>query len=192
MCARTACLSVLTHLSPTFWPRMGRSDRVCPFASARWGVFSPFFCSHGRVWTRGGRLHWPSGASPAGRPKRPPAVRNGPRTNKWVKVLPTSRPKWTAEARPTYFRPICGREMRLGGHRPWWLAIRAYPCLARKSVNQKILATAALHKKLPVTIFLQTTATLLYPYTSSPRRRPRPAVAYKRLSPQPRSTVLEP
>jgi hypothetical protein len=22
---------------------MGRPDRVCPFASARWGVFSPFF-----------------------------------------------------------------------------------------------------------------------------------------------------
>jgi hypothetical protein len=58
--------------------------------------------------------------------------------------------------------------------------------------ESKIPATAAQHKKLPTTISLQTTATLLYPYTSSPRRRPRPVVAYRRSSPQPRSTVLEP
>jgi hypothetical protein len=114
------------------------------------------------------------------------------RINKWVKVLPTGQPKRTAEVGPTHSRPICGREMRSGGQRPRWLAVRACPCLVRKSVNQKILATAALHKKLPAIISLQATATLPYPYTSSPRRRPRPAVAYSRSSPQPRSTVLEP
>jgi hypothetical protein len=43
MRARTARLSALIHLSPTFGPGMGRPDCVCPFASARWGVFSLFF-----------------------------------------------------------------------------------------------------------------------------------------------------
>jgi hypothetical protein len=113
-------------------------------------------------------------------------------TNKWVKVLPTGRPKRTAEARPTHSRPICGREMRSDGHRPRWLAVRACPCLARKSVNQKNPTTAVLHKKLPATISLQTTVTLPYPYTSPPRPRPCPVVAYSRSLPQPRSTVLEP
>jgi hypothetical protein len=32
--ARTAPLSALTHLSPTFGPGMDRPDRVCPFVSA--------------------------------------------------------------------------------------------------------------------------------------------------------------
>jgi hypothetical protein len=59
------------------------------------------------------------------------------RTNKWVKMLPTGRRKRTAEAGPTHSQPICGREMRSGGQRPWWLAVRACPRLARKSVNQK-------------------------------------------------------
>jgi hypothetical protein len=58
---RTARLSALTHLSPTFRPEMGRPDRVCPFASARWGVCSPFFCPRGRVRTRAGQMGWPAG-----------------------------------------------------------------------------------------------------------------------------------
>jgi hypothetical protein len=89
-------------------------------------------------------------------------------------------------------RPIYRREMRSGGHQPRWLAVRACSCLACKSVNQKIPATTTLHKKLSTTISLQATTTLSYPYTSSLRHRPRPAVAYSRSSPQPRSTVLEP
>jgi hypothetical protein len=102
--------------------------------------------------------------------------------NKWVKVLPTGQHKQTAEAGPTHSRPICGREMRLGGQRPWWLDVRACPSLARKSVNQK-RATAALQKKLLTTISLQATATLPYPYSSPPHRRPRATIAYSRSSP---------
>jgi hypothetical protein len=53
---RTARLSALTHLSPIFGPRMGLPDRICPFVSVRWGVFSPFFYPHECVPTRGDRL----------------------------------------------------------------------------------------------------------------------------------------
>jgi hypothetical protein len=52
--ARTARLSALTHLSPTFGPEIGRPTRVCLFASARWGVFSLFFLS---AWTRS-NIEW--------------------------------------------------------------------------------------------------------------------------------------
>jgi uncharacterized protein (DUF2235 family) len=130
--------------------------------------------------------------SPAGRSKRPPAVSKWfARTNKWIKVVPTGRRKWTTEAGSMHSQPICGREMRSGGQRPRWLAVRACLSLARKSVNQKRV-TVALHKKLPATISLQATATLSYPYSPPLHRRPHPSVAYIRSSPQPRSTVLEP
>jgi hypothetical protein len=59
--AWTARLSALTHLPPTFGPGMGRPNCICLFASARWDVFSPFFCPRGRVRTRGDRLHRPGG-----------------------------------------------------------------------------------------------------------------------------------
>jgi hypothetical protein len=111
---------------------------------------------------------------------------------KWVKVLPTGRPKWNAEAGLTLSWTICGHEMGSGGQRPWWLAVRASPNLARTSVNQKIWATVALNKKLPATIFLLATPTLCYSYSQSPRRHPCSAAAYSRLSPQPGSKVFEP
>jgi hypothetical protein len=51
-----ARLSGLTHLSHTFGPGMDRSNRVCPFASARWGAFSPLSYPRRRVRTRAGRM----------------------------------------------------------------------------------------------------------------------------------------
>jgi hypothetical protein len=106
------------------------------------------------------------------------------------KVLPTGRPKQTAGAGPTHSRPICGREMRSGGQRPWWLGVRACPCLARMSVNPKKGHGGATQKIVSDHLPTQATTTLPYPY--SPCRRPRLAVAYSRSSPQPGSTVFEP
>jgi hypothetical protein len=40
---------------------MGRPDRVCLFASARWSAFSPFSYPRGRVQTRAGRMGRPTG-----------------------------------------------------------------------------------------------------------------------------------
>jgi hypothetical protein len=49
----TDCLLVHADLSlPTFWPRMGRPDRACLFASARWVVIYPFFV-HADTFGRG-------------------------------------------------------------------------------------------------------------------------------------------
>jgi hypothetical protein len=39
---------------------MGRPDRACLFTSARWVAIYLFFCPHGRVRTRGGRLRRPA------------------------------------------------------------------------------------------------------------------------------------
>jgi hypothetical protein len=72
--ARTTRLSMLTHLSPTFGPGMGRPDRVCPFASARWSVFSPFFYPREHVQMHAGRMSRPARDTLRGKTPRRCAV----------------------------------------------------------------------------------------------------------------------